>query len=485
MAPQIKFTKHLHELQGILQNDEKKSISIIEVFEMFRTKKLDSFFSTLKSRGAGFSELLLKLILMSVSQMTVFRCVKVGGSTNHGGKDTFYVVKNNPMIAWRTILIMMFHRFEHLTKKNKAVIHGLIRCLIADDTTLPKRGKRMEGISRVWDHVFHRSVLGFKGLFLALSDGKSFLPFDFSMHNEKGKNPQKPFGMKKKDLKARYSKPRNESAPGFQRKQTLIDTKVASLISMLKEAFSKGVKAEYLLVDSWFTCEELIRFIFEKPAIYFLGMCKMGNAKYEYNGKLYSAKQLLNRCKRTMKAKRSRYISARYYVIEVGYKHMMVRLYFSQYGNQKTWNLLLTDNLHLSYDKAIKIYQIRWGIEVFFKEAKQYLRLGKCQSNDFDAQIADISIVMMTYIMLSLKRRFQAYETIGGAFREVQHELIEETLAERLWGLFIEILTSVFSILEIDPDVLIDLMLKDDRFENSFVNFLAESLQTETARKAA
>lgn len=121
----------------------------------------------------------------------------------------------------------------------------------------------------------------------------------------------------------------------------------------------------------------------------------------------------------------------------------------------------------------------------FFKEAKQYLRLGKCQSNDFDAQITDISIIMMTYIMLSLKRRFQAYETIGGAFREVQHELIEETLAERLWGLFIEILTSVFSMLEIDPDALIDLMMQDDRFENSFVNFLAESLQTETARKSA
>ncbi|HNY01281.1 MAG TPA: transposase [Bacteroidales bacterium] len=485
MAPETKFTKHLHELKGILQNDDKKSISIVEVFELFRNKKLDTFFVELKSKGAGFSELLLKLILMSVSQMTVFRCVKVSGSTNHGAKDAYYAVKNNPMIAWRTILIMMFHRFEYLTRQNKAVVHGLIRCLIADDTTLPKRGKRIEGISRVWDHVFHRSVLGFKGLFLALSDGKSFLPFDFSIHNEKGKNPQKPFGMKKKDLKARYSKPRNENAPGLQRKQTLIDSKVAALISMLKEAFSKGVKAEYLLVDSWFTCEELIRFIFEKPAIYFLGMCKMGNAKYEYNGKLYSAKQLLNRCKHTMKAKRSRYISARYYVIDVGYKNMMVRLYFSQYGKQRTWNLLLTDNLHLLYDNAIKIYQIRWGIEVFFKEAKQYLRLGKCQSNDFDAQIADISIIMMTYIILSLKRRFQAYETIGGAFREIQHELIEETLAERLWGLFIEILSSVFPMLEIDPDALIDLMLQDDRFENSFVNFLAESLQTESARKAA
>ena len=124
------------------------------------------FFCDLKSKGAGFSELLLKLILMSVSQMTVFRCVEVGGSNSHGAKDAYYGVKNNPMISWRTILIMMFHRFEYLTKKNKAVDNGLIRCLIADDTTLPKRGKRIEGISRVWDHVFHRSVLGFKGLFL-------------------------------------------------------------------------------------------------------------------------------------------------------------------------------------------------------------------------------------------------------------------------------------------------------------------------------
>lgn len=485
MTPQTKITKHLHELKGILQNDEKKSISIVETFEMFRNKKLDTFFSSLKSRGAGFSEVLLKLILMNVSQMTVFRCVKMGGSIDQGGKDAFYVVKNNPMINWRTILMMIFLRFEHLAKKNKSVIQGLVRCLIADDTTLPKRGKHIEGISRVWDHVFHRSVLGFKGLFLALSDGKSFLPFDFSMHNEKGKNPQKPFGMEKKDLKARYDKPRNENAPGLQRKQTLIDSKVASLISMLKDAFSKGVKAEYLLVDSWFTCEELIRFIFEKPAVYFLGMCKMGNAKYEYNGKFYSAKQLLNRCKRSMKAKRSRYISSRYYVVDVGFKQMQVRLYFSHYGNQKTWNLLLTDNLHLSYDNAIKIYQIRWGIEVFFKEAKQYLRLGKCQSNDFDGQIADISIIMMTYIMLNLKRRFQAYETIGDAFREVQYELIEETLAERLWGLFIEILTSVFETLEIDPDALIEIMLQDDRYEKSFITFLAESLSTDKALDAA
>ena len=485
MAPQNKVTKHLHELKGILQNDEKKSISIIEMFELFRNKKLDSFFTGLKSRGANFGELLLKLILMNVSQMTIFGCLKITDNDCPSGKDAYYGVKNNPNIPWRSLLMLMFHRFEYLKKKAKSLEYGLIRCLIADDTTLPKRGKKIEGISRVWDHVIHRSVLGFKGLFLALSDGKSFLPFDFSMHNERGKSPQKPYGMKKKDLKARYNKSRKEDAPGLHRKQTLIDSKVASLISMLKGAFSKGVKAEYLLVDSWFMCEELISFIFKKPTMFILGMCKMGNAKYACNGKLYSAKQLLNRCKRTLKMKRARYIFARYYVIDVGYKNMQVRLYFCQYRNQKTWNLLLTDNMKLSFDDAIKIYQIRWGIEVFFKEAKQYLKLGKCQSNDFDAQIADISIILITYMMLSLKRRFQVYESIGEAFREVQHELIETTLTERIWGLFVEILCSVFARLEIDPDELIEIMLQDDRFEKSFIVFLGESIEAETVRKAA
>jgi hypothetical protein len=67
----------------------------------------------------------------------------------------------------------------------------------------------------------------------------------------------------------------------------------------------------------------------------------------------------------------------------------------------------------------------------------------------------------------------------------VQHELIEETLAERLWGLFIEILTSVFAFLEIDPDALIDLMLQNDSFEKLFITFLAESIQTETTWKVA
>ena len=219
--------------------------------------------------------------------------------------------------------------------------------------------------------------------------------------------------------------------------------------------------------------------------MFILGMCKMGNAKYDLNDKSHDAQYLLVNCKRTMKVKRSRKIKAHYYILDVGYKGMQVRLFFSQYPNQTTWNFLLTDNMQLTFDEAIRIYQIRWGIEVFFKEAKQYLRLGKCQSNDFDAQIADISIIMIAYMMLSLKKRFQAFDTIGGVFREIQHELIEATLSEKLFGLFCELLSNILSRFNIDPDEFIKVMLEDESLNESIVKLLAGNIWDKNMANAA
>ena len=48
-----------------------------------------------------------------------------------------------------------------------------------DDTVLEKSGVRMEGISRVFDHVKGRCVLGYKLLLCAFFDGKTTIPFDF------------------------------------------------------------------------------------------------------------------------------------------------------------------------------------------------------------------------------------------------------------------------------------------------------------------
>jgi len=58
-----------------------------------------------------------------------------------------------------------------------------------------------------------------------------------------------------------------------------------------------------------------------------------------------------------------------------------------------------------------------------FKEAKQLLGLGKCQSNDFDAQIADTTITMIQHLLLTLKYRFE----LDATGEDLSYILVEAT----------------------------------------------------------
>ena len=51
----------------------------------------------------------------------------------------------------------------------------------------PKPGSPFEGLSRVFDHVLGKYVLGYKLLLLAFFDGRSTYTVDLSMHREAGK----------------------------------------------------------------------------------------------------------------------------------------------------------------------------------------------------------------------------------------------------------------------------------------------------------
>ena len=73
-----------------------------------------------------------------------------------------------------------------LRKYGEAALSDSTTCFIVDDTMLEKSGVRMEGISRVFDHVKGRCVLGYKLLLCAFFDGRTNIPFDFSLHQEKG-----------------------------------------------------------------------------------------------------------------------------------------------------------------------------------------------------------------------------------------------------------------------------------------------------------
>ncbi|MFZ3590044.1 transposase, partial [Bacillus sp. DJP31] len=99
----------------------------------------------------------------------------------------------------------------------------------------------------------------------------------------------------------------------------------------------------------------------------------------------------------------------------------------------------------LTFLEMLEVYSVRWTIEVFFKETKQLLRLGKCQSQNFDAQIAHVTTTYILYSFLAYYRRMNDYETLGGLFEVIKDQMVEKNIAERLWNLFEELLDVVIA----------------------------------------
>ena len=83
------------------------------------------------------------------------------------------------------------------------------------------------------------------------------------------------------------------------------------------------------------------------------------------------------------------------------------------------------------------------SIEVFFKEAKQHLGLCNCQSRDFDAQIASVTISCILYVFLAYYRRGNDYETLGTLFEFIKDDMCKKTVAQKIWELFDELLSVV------------------------------------------
>lgn len=149
---------------------------------------------------------------------------------------------------------------------------------------------------------------------------------------------------------------------------------------------------------------------------------------------------------------------------------MEVKLFFCKASKRSSYNILLTTNTALNFNQAYKIYANRWSIEVFFRESKQHLQLGKCQSQDFDAQIAATTLCILQYNLLAVARRFSAYQTTGELFREIEKDTLQLTISEHIWQIIIELVAEIAEILNIDPEELILELVSENQRLAKFIN---------------
>jgi len=438
---------------------------ILSSLKCFSFSAVCKCLSPLKQRGYSFESIISCLICLPFLGLRSVHSFTGSAMTDHikARKDVFYRLKNNPKICWRVVLWMFSMKFIKLTATQAEHCSDAPRCLIFDDSDLPKTGRYIEKISRIFDHVSKRFILGYKLLAMGYWDGASFIPLDFSLHRERGSNADKPFGLKKKEYRKQHRKKREKGTHSWDRAREADSTKIASAMKMFWRAISQGVKVDYVLMDSWFTCEAFVRAVkrVKKQTVHLIGMYKIPRTKFNYLGVMLTHSEIRNKLG---KAKRCRKLKLHYKEALVDYNGVPIKMFFSRKGSNGKWRVFITTNTELSFIKMIEIYQIRWTVEVFFKEAKQLLGLGKCQSKDFDAQVADTTITMIQHILLTLKYRFEHYETKGALFNHVREGIIQSRLDERLWGLFVELIRLIEVLFDgIDEMELWEKILRDER----------------------
>ena len=480
---QSKDIKKIRELKNGFTPRWLEPDFILSSLKCFSFSKTCKSLDPLKLRGYSFQCIFTTLVSLPFVNADSINGVMNSVLSSHikARKDTFYRLKNNPGICWRMILWLFASKSIKIAENQTATDNKKFKCLVFDDSTLPKTGQYIEKISKVWDHVISRAILGYKLLAMGYWDGISFIPLDFSLHREKGNNANKPYGLKKKKLKKQYHKKRKSGSYSWERAQEADESKINSALKMFWRFVSQGFRVDYVLMDSWFTCEAFIEAVrrVKNQKLHLIGMYKIPTTKFGYSDQLLTYSQIRNILG---KAKRCRKLKFHYKQAIVDYKGKPLKLFFSRQGQNGKWKVFVTTDTSLSFIQMIEIYQIRWSIEVFFKEAKQLLGLGKCQSNNFDGQIADTTITMIQHILLTLKYRFDHYESKGALFKEIEETIIQHRLNERLWALFVELVAIIESLFDgVDEMQIMIKILNDDQAYAILTQLLEQQKELENA----
>lgn len=325
------------------------------------------------------------------------------------GKDAVYNFLNSPTYNWRRFTLILFSKI-YLLIRRLLDDESPEEVLIFDDSTYDRsRSKKVELLAKVFDHSTMKFLKGFRLLTLGWSDGNSFLGIDFAL-------------LSSADQKNRY----NEINPdvdkrtcGYKRRKEATTKSTELLEPMVKRALETGVKARYLLMDSWFSMPIVVATL--RKHIHVICMMKdQHNWLYEYQGKKLRLSDLYSKLtKKKGKAK----IKAK--VIVKASNGEKIKIVFVPGNKKRGWLALLSTDLDLPGEEIVRLYGKRWDIEVFFKMCKQHLKLVKeIQIRNYDGLIGHTTLVIARYNLLSLFQRERVDQrSFGDLFRACHDEM--------------------------------------------------------------
>ena len=197
---------------------------------------------------------------------------------------------------------------------------------------------------------------------------------------------------------------------------------------MVSRIMSLGVKAQYLLMDSWFAMPITI-FKLRKHIHVVCMVKRLPTVLYTFQDKRCTLEGIYRLLKK--RPGRAKILASTLVGMNAG---SQAKIVFVRGRRKKEWLALLTTDIHLPDEEVVRIYGKRWDIEVFFKMSKQHLGLEKSiQTRDFDSQIAYTAIVMVRYMFLAMEQRRQEDpRTFGALFRACCAEMRDLSFMDAL-----------------------------------------------------
>ncbi len=412
----------------IYQNDknENPQNQFSDALKQLQIGKLLRKSNITKSCGISAYEVFQFLLLLAFQGKNLFRFLNSKHKDQAVSKNTYYRFLNVTSYNWSKFIMLLAVKvtaaFDSLTRPER------VKVLILDDSVIKRnRSKTVELLARVFDHVEHKCQKGFTLLTLGWSDGYSFIPTGFNMLSSATKSNRYNEVSDKIDHRTNGYKFRKES----------MIHKTDAAILLIKNALNAGIKADYVLMDTWFTTEPMIKEILE-TGIHAVGMVKQLKQRYTYNGKQYKLPEL----KKFVCFEGGRNIFGS--LVVATKTGIPVKIVFVRNRNKKSECLyILSTDISLEDAEIVRIYGNRWLIECFFKTSKSFLKLGtEFQSHNYGAMVGHTTIVFIRYIILEwIRRNRNDQKTYGELFfmfcEDIQDMDLTNAL-QSLMALFVE-----------------------------------------------
>jgi hypothetical protein len=307
--------------------------------------------------------------------------------------------------------------------------------LIVDDVLLPKPYAKLIAFCG-WDfaQALRRNVFGLRVVFVGWGNGWLTVPLGFSVwQKDPTRKPRpkrkraKPGRPRKRGPKVRCHSRRARTQRARRRvvQQTArrvrprtatgthYQTKNALARALVWRVVRAGIRVQFILFDNWYAARHNLRGF---ARVHLAWVTRLqNNTRVRYQGRTLTVQQVAA----TVTPANYPYDAqlgarARSFVVEwLGKPVKLTVVKHDSHPERDRTKYLATSELSLSTAEHVRWYRRRWPVEVFFRDAKQLLGLGRSQARQPQAVLTHLVLVCVAYVGLQLLKPLRPHPQLS------------------------------------------------------------------------